>query len=61
MTNETYVYTAKGEKRAKELGLDERKEGTCAMYGFEPVKGQIARAWLDKGYIRLFCMTFSKN
>lgn len=48
-----YVYTKKAELRAKELELEERKEGTTAMYGYKPLEGgPIANAWLAKGYIR---------
>lgn len=47
-----YVYTAKGEQRAKEIGVEPRKEGTLAMSGYEPVSGFVAQAWLKKGYIR---------
>lgn len=47
-----YVYTEKGEERARELGLEERKAGTVAMFGHEPLKGgQIAEAWKKKGYV----------
>lgn len=48
-----YVYTEKAEKRAKELGLEERKAGTVAMFGHQPLTGgMIAQAWKKKGYIR---------
>jgi len=47
-----YVYTSKGEARARELWLEERREGTIAMFGHAPVSGQVAKAWLEKGYIR---------
>lgn len=47
-----YVYTEKAEKRAKELGLEERKAGSVAMLGHEPLQcGVIAEAWKKKGYI----------
>lgn len=47
-----YVYTKKGEKIAKELGLDERKAGTVAMFGGKILKsGLTAKAWKEKGYI----------
>lgn len=47
-----YIYTEKAEKRAKELGLEERKAGTVAMLGYEPLQGrQIAEAWKKKGYV----------
>ena len=47
-----YIYTKKGEARAKELGLEDRKAGTEAMYGGEPLLGGlVAKAWLEKGYI----------
>ena len=47
-----YVYTSKGEAHARELGLEERREGAVAMFGNAPVTGQVAKAWLEKGYIR---------
>ena len=48
-----YVYTEKAERRAKELGLDERKVVAIACLGYEPLTdGMIARAWLKKGYIK---------
>ena len=47
-----YVYTEKGEKRAKELGLEERKAGTVAMLGHKQLEGGvIAIAWKKKGYV----------
>lgn len=47
-----YIYTEKGEKRAKELGLEERKAGTTAMLGHEPLQdGITAQAWKEKGYV----------
>lgn len=47
-----YVYTEKAEKRAKELGLEERKAGTVAMFGYKPLQGGIiAEAWKKKGYV----------
>lgn len=47
-----YLWTEKAEKRAKELGLEERKAGTVAMFGYEPLKGGMtATAWKKKGYI----------
>ena len=50
--NMRYVYTKKGEERARQLGLEARKAGTVAMFGKEPLKGgQIAKAWEKKGYI----------
>ena len=49
-----YVYTKKAEMKAKELGLDERKEGAIAHCGYTPVRllGLLKTAWLEKGYIR---------
>ena len=47
-----YVYTAEGEAHAREFGLEERREGTVATFGNAQVEGQIAKAWLEKGYIR---------
>lgn len=48
-----YVYTEKAERRAKELGLDERKAGAIACFGREPLtEGMIAQAWIKKGYIK---------
>lgn len=47
-----YVYTAKAEQRAKELGFDDRKEGMIATCGHDPVSGTIAQVWLNKGYIK---------
>lgn len=46
-----YVYTAKGEARARELGQTDRREGEVAMFGHRPVYGPTAQAWLEKGYI----------
>lgn len=48
-----YVYTKKAEERAKALGLEERKEGTQAMFGYEPVDrfGTISKAWKERGLI----------
>lgn len=45
-----YVYTAKGEARARELG-QKRIKGEPALCGGVPVWGQTAWAWLEKGYI----------
>lgn len=47
-----YIYTEKAEKRAKNLGLEERKAGAVAMLGHQPLTdGETARAWKKKGYI----------
>lgn len=47
-----YVFTEKAEKRAKELGLEERKAGSVAMFGHKPLTGgMIATAWKKKGYV----------
>lgn len=48
-----YIYTEKAEKRANELGLEERKAGTVAMFGGKPLKdGLTATAWEKKGYVK---------
>lgn len=50
--NNMYLWTDKAEKEAKEKGLDERKAGTQAMFGGEPLTGGMtATAWKEKGYI----------
>lgn len=47
-----YVYTKKGEERARELGLEERKAGAVAMFGHDPLEsGETATAWIESGYI----------
>ena len=47
-----YVYTEKGEAKAKEYGVEPRKAGDVAMFGYEPLEeGMVANAWLKKGYI----------
>lgn len=47
-----YLWTDKAEKEAIEKGLDERKAGTQAMFGGEPLTGGMtATAWKEKGYI----------
>ena len=47
-----FHWTKKAEERAQELGLEERKAGTLAMFGRQPLKdGMTARAWKEKGYI----------
>lgn len=46
-----YVYTEKGEARAKQLGYTDRKAGDMAFCGREPVTGPTAKAWEAKGYI----------
>ena len=46
-----YIYTVKGESRAKELGFTDRKAGEPAFCGREPVTGTTAKAWEAKGYI----------
>ena len=51
--NIKYVWTKKAEITARELGLDARKEGDTAKYGYDILKaGLQAAAWLEKGYIR---------
>ena len=48
-----YVYTEKGEAKAKEYGVEPRKAGDVAMFGYEPLEeGMVANAWLKKGYIK---------
>lgn len=51
MSKPIYVYTPKGEAQGKLLGFPDRKAGTIAMGGYQPVEGQIAAAWREKGYI----------
>lgn len=47
-----YVYTEKAEKRAKELGLEERKAGAVAMLGGKPLESGItATKWKKRGYV----------
>ena len=46
-----YIYTEKGEAKAKELGFTDRKAGQVAFFGKEPVTGTTAKAWEAKGYI----------
>ena len=46
-----YVYTEKGEARARALGQT-RRAGEIAKCGGEPVFGLTAQRWLEKGYIR---------
>ncbi|MGE5327994.1 MAG: hypothetical protein ACM3KR_00600 [Deltaproteobacteria bacterium] len=49
----SYVWTKKAEERAKELGLEERKEGESAICGSRGmIDGGTAIAWLELGYIR---------
>jgi hypothetical protein len=51
MMKMTYIYTQMGENKAKELGFSERKAGTVAYCGSDPVTGLTAKAWEQKGYI----------
>ena len=48
-----YVYTKKGEERAKELGVEPRMAGAQAMFGHEPLYlyEDTAKAWVAKGYV----------
>ena len=49
-----YVYTKKGEERARELRLDERKAGDMAFCGYVPLHkcgNDIAKGWLARGYV----------
>jgi hypothetical protein len=48
-----YIWTEKAETRAQELNLEARPAGQPATCGNEPVTGQIAQAWLKKGYIKV--------
>jgi len=50
-----YVWTAEAEARAKEKGLESRKEGELALYAGEFVEkyGGITKDWLHKGYIKI--------
>ena len=48
-----YVYTEKGERRARENGFTERVAGTIACFGYRIIKGGLlAQDWEKKGYIR---------
>ena len=49
-----YVWTKKAEDMARELNLEERKEGTQATCGGTDIKefGGIRLAWLTSGYIK---------
>ena len=49
--NMLYIYTEKGEAKAKELGFTDRKAEEPAFCGREPVTGTTAKAWEAKGYI----------
>lgn len=54
MKKPRYTWTEKAEQRAKFLGLEERKAGATAMFGFEPLDGgPVAIAWYAKGYIQI--------
>ena len=47
-----YYWTKKAEERARELGLEERKEGEIAYFGHKPLEGGMtAQAWERKGYV----------
>jgi hypothetical protein len=47
-----YVYTEKGEEIARRLNLEERKAGTQALAGGEPLRGgPTAQEWLKRGYV----------
>ena len=46
-----YIWTKKAEDKAKKLGLEDRTAGTEAHFGYDPVGGGIAIAWLEMGYI----------
>ena len=52
LTKGIWLWTAKAEARAKELGLDERTENTPARLGYK-ILGQIApKRWLELGYVK---------
>jgi len=54
MHNTKYVWTKKAEDMAKELNLEERKEGQEAKMGYSTLKyGQTACSWYAKGYIAI--------
>ena len=49
-----YVYTKKGEERARALNLDERKAGEMAFCGYTPLHecgDDTAKGWLARGYV----------
>lgn len=47
-----FIWTEKAEKRAKELGLEERKAKTVAMFGLKPLQdGPIAMVWEKHGFV----------
>lgn len=48
-----YVYTKKGEERAKKKGLEPRIAGQPAFFGHMPLHlyFQTAKAWEKKGYV----------
>lgn len=47
-----WVWTAKAEQRANELGLDERKENTPAQLGFNKLGQYAPEAWVKDGYVK---------
>lgn len=50
-----YVYTKKGEARAREMKLDERKEGETAYCGNKPLHEcpfDVQTGWLNRGYVQ---------
>lgn len=47
-----YVYTEKAEQIARRLGLENRKAGTIAMLGYEPLDGQTGKEWEAMGFVR---------
>lgn len=49
---DVYVWTKKAEESAAKLGLEVRRAGEPAYCGYAPVSGQVAEAWLRKGYIK---------
>lgn len=52
ITDGIWVWTRKAELRAKELGLEERKEGTPAYIG-KDLLGQYAPSrWIELGYVK---------
>lgn len=52
VTEGTWVWTKKAEDRAKELGLEERKEGTPAYMGYLQLGMLAPESWVIKGYVR---------
>ena len=47
-----YVYTEKAEQVARRLGLENRKAGTIAMLGYEPLDAETGKEWEAMGFVR---------